>query len=345
MAKLFRLRLQFFGGEGASAGASSGAGEGGAQADSGVNASAAAEQRLRELGVPADKAKRRASKVASTMPKAEVSTMSATAVDKDNAPQEEGKTDEPQKLSFDDMLKSNEDYNNAFNQKMTAAITERLKGEKAKSQKANDALNAMIPAIEVMARKYGLDAKNMDYTALAKAIENDDAYYEEKAIEMGTSVETAKRVDQMERAEERRKAAEQMNIEQQRQREYFVSLNNQADAMRKTFPNFNLQAELQNPAFARMVDPRVGLSVEDAYYAVHRKELQVASMQVAAQKTAEQMTNAIASGSRRPQESGTSSQAPSVTTFDYRNASKEQREAFKRDLRDKWARGEKVYVK
>ena len=345
MAKLFRLRLQFFGGEGASAGASSGAGEGGAQATSGENASAAAEQRLRELGVPSDKAKRRASTIASRMPKANASVESATAVDSTKAPQEEVKTEGSKPLSFDEMLNSNADYRNAYNQQMQAAITERLRGEKAKSQKANDALTAMTPAIEVMARKYGLDAKNMDYKALATAIENDDAYYEEKAMEMGTSVETAKRVDQMEREKARRDAQDQMNIQQMQQRNYFISLNNQADKLRQTFPNFNLQAELQNPAFARMVDPKVGISVEDAYYAVHRKELQAAAMQTATQKTAEMMTNAIASGSKRPAESGTTSQAPSVTTFDYRNASKEQREAFKKDLRASWARGEKKYVK
>lgn len=345
MAKLFRLRLQFFGGEGASAGASSGAGEGGAQATSGVNASAAAEQRLRELGVPSDKAKRRASTIASRMPQANASIESATAVDSTNAPQEAAKTEEPKALSFDDLLKSNADYNNAYNQRMQAAVTERVKSEKARSQKANDALTAMTPAIEVMARKYGLDAKNMDYEALAKAIENDDAYYEEKAMEMGTSVETAKRVDQMEREKARRDAQDQMNIQQMQQRNYFISLNNQADKLRETFPNFNLKTELQNPAFARMVDPKVGISVEDAYYAVHRKELQAVAMQTATQKTAEMMTNAIASGSKRPAESGTTSQASSVTTFDYRNASKEQREAFKKDLRASWARGEKVYVK
>ena len=66
-------------------------------------------------------------------------------------------------------------------------------------------------------------------------------------------------------------------------------------------------------------------------------------MQVTAQKTAEKISNAIASGSRRPNESGTSSQAPSVSTFDYAKASPEQREAFKKDLRARMARGEKVY--
>ena len=66
-------------------------------------------------------------------------------------------------------------------------------------------------------------------------------------------------------------------------------------------------------------------------------------MQVTAQKTAEKISNAIASGSRRPDESGTSSQAPSVSTFDYRNASRDQREALKKRIREAAARGEKLY--
>ena len=54
------LNLQLFAGEGTG----EGAGEGAA---SGENATAAAEQRLRELGVPEDKIRKRASKVASLL--------------------------------------------------------------------------------------------------------------------------------------------------------------------------------------------------------------------------------------------------------------------------------------
>ena len=338
MTKLFWLGLQFFGGEGASAGAS-GTGEGGGQ-PSGETATAAAEQKLRDLGVPSDRAKKRASSVASKLPTE--SNASTTAVDKDNAPQEESK-ETPTKLSFDDMLKQDAEYNEAFNQRMQKAIQERLKSERGKSQKANDALTQMTPAIEVMARKYGLDPKNMDYNALAKAIENDDAYYEDKAMEMGTSVETAKRVDQLERAEARRKEAEQITIQQQAMRNHFIKLEQQGEAMKQYFPNFNLRTELQNPVFARMVDPKVGLSVEDAYHAVHRKEIQAASMQLVAQKTQENISNAIQSGSRRPNESGTSSQAPSVTTFDYSAMSREQRAELKKRIQLAAARGEKLY--
>lgn len=337
MEKLLRLNLQLFA-EGAGA-----SGEGGGEgATSGDNATAAAEQRLRELGVPEAKIRKSASKVASKMPtqtaqtaevapKEETNVESATTEEK---PTTEDTAGTPKRMSWDEIMKDPE-----YNKEMQAVVRSRLKSEKS----AEEALGKMAPAIEVMARKYGLDPKNMDYDALATAINNDDAYYEDKALEMGVSVETAKKVDQMERDTERQKAMEQRTLQEQKIQQHFVKLQQQAEAMRQTFPNFDLRTELQNPAFARMTAPNVGISVEDAYYAIHRNEIQTAAMQVTAKKTAEKISNAIQSGSRRPDESGASSQAPSVSTFDYAKASKEQRDAFKKDLRERLARREKVY--
>ena len=113
--------------------------------------------------------------------------------------------------------------------------------------------------------------------------------------------------------------------------------------MKAAFPGFDLRRELQNPVFARMTSPNVGISVEDAYYAVHRREIQTAAMQVTAQKTAQKISNAIQAGQRRPAENGTSGQAASVTTFDYSKASRTQREALKQRIRAAAARGEKLY--
>lgn len=338
------LNLQLFAGEGA--GASGGEG-GGGEATTGDNATAAAEQRLRELGVPEDKIRKRASKVASKMPAQTAQTAVAeqkkeeaevvSAPTENNNPTEDTKDTKDSsttRMSWDEIMKDPE-----YNKQMQAVVRSRLKSEKS----AEEALGKMAPAIEVMARKYGLDAKNMDYEALAKAINDDDAYYEDKALAMGVSVETAKRVDQMERDSERQQAMEQRNLQEQKIQQHFIKLEQQSEAMKKVFPKFDLRAELKNPVFARMTSPNVGISVEDAYYAVHRNEIQTASMQVAAQKTAEKISNAIQSGSRRPDESGASSQAPSVSTFDYRNASKAQREALKQKIREAAARGEKLY--
>ena len=338
MEKLFKLNLQLFA-EGAGA-----SGEGGGDgATTGENATAAAEQRLRELGVPEDRIRKRASKVASKMPaptaqtetsapKEETKVESATTEEKPTT--EDTQDTSPKRMTWDEIMKDPE-----YNKEMQAVVRSRLKSEKS----AEEALGKMAPAIEVLARKYNLDSANMDYDALAKKINDDDSFYEEKALEMGVSVETAKKVDQMERDTERQKAMEQRTLQEQKIQQHFVRLEQQAEAMKKVFPNFDLRKELQNPNFARMTSPNVGISVEDAYYAVHRNEIQTAAMQVTAQKTAEKISNAIQSGSRRPDESGASSQAPSASTFDYRNASREQREALKQRIRQAAARGEKLY--
>jgi hypothetical protein len=354
MKKIFKLSLQFFGGEGAgaagSAGASgTGAGEGngdGATTTGVNNAAADAEQRLRELGVPESKIRKRASKAPSAAPAQTVRTVAAepngeakadTAAAKDNPTE-----DNASSINWEEITKNPE-----FNKRIQAIVSSRVKDEKS----AKEALNKMAPAFEVLARKYDLDSKNMDYEVLAQKINDDDAYYEDKALEMGSSVEFAKKVDQKERAEarqkdmeERQKAMEQRTLQEQAYEQHFISLERQGEELRKIFPNFDLRKELKNPAFARMTAPGTGImSVEDAYRAVHRKEIEAASSQIIAQKTAEKLSNAIRSGSRRPQESGASSQAPSVTSFNYKNASREQREAFKKDLRTRLARGEKVY--
>lgn len=124
---------------------------------------------------------------------------------------------------------------------------------------------------------------------------------------------------------------------------HFRELERQGEAMKTVFPQFDLRQELRNPAFARMTHPGVGISVEDAFYAVHRGALQAAAMEAAAQNTARKLASAIAAGSLRPVEAGQASQAASVTRFDYRSASREQREALRQRIREAAARGEKVF--
>lgn len=337
------LNLQLFAGEGASSGAS-GTGEGtGGTATSGENATVAAEQRLRELGVPEDKIRKRVSKVASKMPttsaQPETVEQNTEETNEQTTPAEtnnptETKETTPTRMTWDEIMKDPE-----YNKQMQAVVQSRLRTAKT----AEENLNKLAPAVELLARKYKLDPNNMDYDALTKAINDDDSYYEEKALEMGVSVETARNIDRKERDDAREKAMNERTLQEQKIQQHFIKLEQQAEAMKKVFPNFDLRTELQNPAFARMTHPNVGISVEDAYYAVHRNEIQTAAMQITAEKTAQKISNAIQSGSRRPSESGTSSQAPSVSTFNYRNASREQREALKKRIYDAKARGEKLY--
>jgi hypothetical protein len=339
MAKNKWFWLQLFAGEGAGASGGEGGGDG---TVSGDNSADAGHQRLLELGVPADKIrKNRAYKLNASTPKpAEAEQVKGTEQKPEQAAAAENPTEEktepttPARMSWDE-IKADPEYN----REIQAIVQSRLKNAK----NAEEALAKMMPALEVLARKHGQDPANPDYDALAKAINDDDAYYEDKALEMGVSVETAKRMDQQERDTARQQREEARNLEQQKLHNHFRSLEQQGEALKKVFPKFDLRTELQNPVFARMTSPNVGVSVEDAYHAVHRKEIMAAGMQVTAQQTAEKISNAIQAGSRRPDENGTSGQSASVTTFDYSKASKAQREALKQQIRAAAARGEKLY--
>lgn len=330
------LYLQLFAGEGAGGDG----GEGGAA--TGESAVDPGQQRLLELGVPADKIRKRAHKSAPKLPDGAVRT--ADQVHKDTQADEqaaaaktqteEPKTELPARMSWEEIMADPE-----YNKQMQAVVQSRLRGAKS----AEENLGKLAPALEVLARRHNMDVNKLDYDALAKAISNDDAYYDEKALEMGVPVEIAKKIDQQERETARRQREEAATLEQQKFRNHIASLERQGEELKKVFPSFDLRAELQNPTFARMTSPNVGVSVQDAYYAIHRKEIQIAASQVTAQKTAQQISNAIQSGSRRPQENGTTAQAPSVTTFDYRKASPSERAALKQRIREAAARGEKLY--
>ena len=328
------LNLQLFAGEGAGDG-------GGEAAATGENSADAGHQRLLELGVPADKIrKNRAYKLNTPAPKtveagqAKAQEQKAQQAAAAQNPTEEKKTDSPARMSWEEIMADPE-----YNKQMQATVQSRLRNAKG----AEETLGKLAPALELLARKHGQDPANINYEALANAISNDESYYEDKALEMGVSVETAKRIDQQERDNARQQREQQRTIEQQKFQQHIMKLEQQGEAMKQVFPNFDLRKELQNPVFARMTSPNVGISVQDAYYAVHRNEIQAAAMQVTAQKTAQKISNSIASGSRRPNENGTSGQAPSVTTFDYSKASPEQRNAFKQFIRSEAAQGRKVY--
>ena len=342
--------LQLFAGEGggggtggSGAGASAGGegGEGGAV--SGVNDGVAAEhQRLLELGVPEEKLRKRAKRASAKLPEGAVRTapkeaaqpQQQVATATENPTEDKTKDATPARMSWEEIMADPE-----YNKQMQAVVQSRLRNAKA----AEESLAKMTPALELLARRHGMDTANMDYDALAKAISDDDSYYEDLALEKGVTLETAKRIDQQERDHARQQREEARNLEQQRLQNHFVKLEQQGEALKKVFPKFDLRTELKNPVFARMVGPNVGVSVEDAYHAVHRREIMQAGMQVTAQQTAQKISNAIQAGSRRPDENGTTGQSASVTTFDYSKASKAQRDALKREIYAAKARGEKLY--
>lgn len=304
-------------------------GEGGGQTG-GETAPDAGEQTLEQLGVPAEliakRAKRTPHRAAPAAPKQEPQ--------RDAAAEQPEETPAAQKrMTWDEIMADPE-----YNRQMQETVRQRLKD----SRGAEERLHALDPAMQVLAQRYGLkDAA--DSKALAKAILEDNSFYEDKAAQMGVEPDVARRIDQMERFEKQREEEAQRSEQEKAMREHFRSLAEQEAELKKTVPDFNLQKELQNPTFLRMTAPGSGLRVADVYFALHRQELQDAARKQAAQEAAQKISASVRAGSNRPVENGVSSQAPSTGSIDYAHMTRAQRQAFKEEILRAAARGEKIY--
>jgi hypothetical protein len=291
------------------------------------------EERLISLGVP--KEKLRTSKRAQKQPepKAAEKVTEEPAQEQAAAVQTEETTEaKAARMTWDEIMADPE-----YNKAMQETVKSRLKG----SKQAQEQLDALKPMLELLSGVYGVAPT--DTAGLVEAVQKDDHYYEQKAMEMGTSVEIARRVDTLEREKAQREAQDQQTIEQQKFRSHIISLEQQGEALKQKYPSFDLRAELQNDKFARLTSPGVGLSVEDAYYTVHRAEIQAAQAKAVQQQTAQQISNSIQAGKSRPAENGSGSQAATTVKMNYRDMSPQQREALRQRIRNAAARGEKIY--
>ena len=320
--------------------AEGGAGDGGAGAGD-AGAAGAAQTGVTEADA-APQSRRRAKSnplanvrfgIDPSAPTAQQANTAADAAQQESAP----------RMTFDELLKSDPQYKADYDAKVRKAINGRF----AERRQMEGQLNKMQPIIDAIGAHYGFDMANpagVDLDGLLSAINNDRKLYEDEAVREGVPVEHLMQRKQLERQQAAFDAQQRRVNEEAAARQEMTELLTAATALKQTIPDFDIDAEMQNPAFARMVAPGTGImSVEDAYKAIHRKEIEAAQSQVIAQQTAQKISNAIQAGSRRPDENGTSGQSASVTTFDYSRASKEQRDALKREIYAAKARGEKLY--
>ena len=312
--------LQLFA-EGGEAGGDSGAGipAGGAGgSDGGFAAAVSAEVNKAEKGSPA-RSKRRENPLANvTYGRQEQAPAQTDAARQDQT------VEQAQEESFEDLIKGR--FKGEFEQRVQGIIQDRLRGSREREAKVS-------PILERIAQRYGIDTAdmaNLDLNALSEAIDSDTSQYEEEAMEKGIDVDVLAKVKKLERmeAQQQREAHER---EQQAQIErHLQTMVQQGEEVKKLYPAFDLQAELQNPAFVRLTAPGVGVDVRTAYEVVHRDEMRGAEMQYAAQKSAQRIAASVQANGRRPAENGAAGAPGAMNKSDPTKLSKEDRAEIKR---------------
>lgn len=213
---------------------------------------------------------------------------------------------------FEKLIKG--DYKDLYDQRMEETIKKRLKG----SKETVDKYNALSPTLELLAKKYGVDANDVE--ALNKAIEEDDAYYEEEALEKGVTVEQLKEIKKMEKENAELKRQMQEKNAREQGAKLYAQWMEQAEKAKTIYPSFDLRAEMNNPKFVDLL--RANIDVRTAYEVVHKDDILPAAMQFTAKTVEKKLTDKIIANGARPTENGISSQSSAVVKSDVSQLSK-----------------------
>lgn len=241
-----------------------------------------------------------------------------------------------EKTPFDELLKDPY-YKSAYEKKMQTVINGRFRAAKAAEEK----LAAWKPVQEALGKLYNIqpnEAGEYDMAALGQKVLDNDALYEQEAMERGCSTQTVKELHAMQRRAEAAEAKEQAYLQQEQRNQEFQRIVQQAEAAKQIYPGLNLEVEMQNPAFGRLV--AAGVPVKTAYEVAHKDEILGGAMQYAVAQTKQQVANAVAAGSTHPTEGAAGSPNAAAHTMDVRKLTKEQRE----QIRAAVMRGERVVL-
>lgn len=222
-----------------------------------------------------------------------------------DAPTETAKEETQEKRpTYAELIKSPE-YKEEHSRYMQNAIKERFKGMDARNARTDKILS-------VVAAKYGLDPQSESFLDdLEKATDGDDAYFEAYAEKHDMTNEEARRVVGLERrvAEAEREAA--MRREAEEEARAIEALRPRAVETKKRYPSFDLDSEIKNPAFVRILSATGG-DTTAAYVAVHHGDLIPQMVQRATDDAVRATVNDIRRSAARPAENGVSSPAPAA---------------------------------
>lgn len=229
---------------------------------------------------------------------------------------------------FEKLIKG--EYKDLYDARMQDTIQKRLKGTK----ETVDRYNALTPTLELLAKKYGVDSTDIE--ALNKAIEEDDAYYEEEALEKGVTVEQLKEIRKIEKENAELKRQMQEQNAKEKGAQLYAQWMEQAEKAKAVYPSFDLRAEMNNPQFIDLL--KANIDVRTAYEVIHKDDIIPAAMQFTAKTVEQKLTKKIIANGARPTENGISSQSSVVTKSDVSQLSK----ADIAEVMRRVARGERI---
>lgn len=312
---MIRLRLQLFGEGGGPGGAGNGGGPGGAGAGGADGADGAAAESTQSAAPDVAAKDAKPGKNART---GDLSQVKYGIQDEEEAKPDAAEPEEkpePQKeapkKSFDELMKSDPEYQRELQKRIDQAINKRF----AKAKAAEEQSAKLQPALNLLAAKYGVEAGNSE--ALINAINGDSDLIEQQAMDAGMEPEAYREFQRLKAENEALKKAEAERQRQESTDQVMQQWQREAEEARRIYPGLDLATESKNEQFCQLLG--AGISVRVAYEVVHQDEIQSGLIQRAASEARKKTVASIAAKSGRPRENGASKPQAATVKQDIRS--------------------------
>lgn len=239
-----------------------------------------------------------------------------------------GQQSVPQEPTFEELIKGK--YKADYDARVQKTIQSRMKGAKANEER----LTKLEPLMQMLGQRYNVDAGDAD--ALMAAMDNDEQMWQAEAMDKGMSVEQLKHIRTMERENAMFRKQEELNKRDAAAMETYMKWATQAEQAKQKFPGLDLESCLEDAQFVSMLQS--GVDVESAYWARYHDDIMQAGMEKATTEAQKKLSASVASGSRRPTESGVGNGPTVSQKVDVSNMSRSEFTAYM----DRIMRGERI---
>lgn len=233
---------------------------------------------------------------------------------------------EDKKARFKELIDGEfrEEYREKFREDFQPAFDRRHKNV----QQTQEQLNQANEIMDLLRIRY---KGTTDASSIKAALENDNGFWDAAAEDHGSGMEGQqyRTLETLRMEKENRERADAMRI----QRESWMR---EAESVKGIYPNFELENEIQNDGFKRLV--RSGVPMQHAYEVCHLGEIKSTTAKAAAEQAERKTIETVRAKGTRPVENGASSQGGIVTKGGVSNMTDAQIE----DLARRAKRGEKI---
>ena len=220
------------------------------------------------------------------------------------------------------------EYKDEYTRLTQQMINRRFKEAKTTEESLKGQLGAVAPLLDLLKARYDTE----DESQLVELLKKDNSIWRDAADEMNMT--NPQYLDYLElKTRDKRLTQIEQNAEAQRKATaQYQQWMNEAKALKAKYPAFDLNREVQNEDFSRLL--KIGTPLEHAFRVVHFDEFMDGTIQRVQQQTADNVVANVRARGARPAEAGAKRSSGVVYKSDPSTFTKKDREEVVRQMKE-----------